>query len=165
VIPKVEFGPTEVPTYTRIPVTFRYLRGEAVEAQAFNLLDKAIDVGAANRMVNRSKGDDAEAFGGLITLIGNFMDDKDGTGSRWKPVELPPKKTDGPDAPKRFRGPDGKIHEWSRADTFLEVGNGSSRRRWLHLMNEDDDAAVDLETMQKLAEFAMEIAGKDRTRA
>lgn len=162
----VEFGPTEVPDYKRIPITFRYLRDEVVETQQFNMLDKAVDVGATNRLLNRANsGGDAEAFAGMITLLAKYMDDKDGTGSRWQPVELEPKKTDGPDAPKRFRGPDGKIHAWDKADEFLKIQNGSSRRRWLHLMNEDDDTTVDLDTIQRLMEFAMEISGKDRTRA
>ena len=161
----IKFGPTEAPRYKRIPVEFSYFRDENLESQTFQVLDKRVDVNAANQMLQRTKGGDADAFSGLVTLIGKYMDDKDGTGAKWKPVELAPKKTDSADAPRRFRGPDGKIYPWDKAEAFLEVPSGSSRRRWLYLMNEDDEAAVEEDTLVKLLEFLMELAGKDRTLA
>ena len=163
--PAVSFGPTEVPEYRRIPIAFHYLRDEdQVETQTFHVLDKDMDMNAANRMLRRIQDSEAEAFAGLVELIGKYMDDKDGTGATWQPVEMPPKKGEDPPV-KRFRGPDGKIHPWAKAEGFLALRAGSSRRRWLHLMNEDEGASVEQNTLIKLLEFLMELAGKDRTRA
>ena len=159
------FGPTEVPHYNRLPFDFRYLRDEKVETQRFNLLDKPIDIGAANRVLMSTQSEnETDSFVGLIGLITKYMDDKDGTGQHWKPVEMPPKKSEDPPV-KRFRGPDGKLHPWEKADDFLAVEKGSSRRRWTHLMHEDDEAEVHQDALIKLLEYLMEIAGKDRTRA
>lgn len=159
------FGPTEAPKYRRIPFEFAYLRDETVESQSFNLLAKPMDIGVANRMLSQSKGDnEAEAIPALIALIAKFMDDKDGTGARWKPVELPPKKNEDPPV-KRFRGPDGKLHEWAESAAFLELAAGSSRRRWLHLLIEDEECSVDVDALVKLLEFLVEIAGKGHTPA
>lgn len=159
------FGPTAGPKYKRIPFLFSYLRDEEVEEQRFQLLAKPMDIASANRVLNQSKGDnEAEAIPSLIGLITKFMDDKDGTGARWKVVELPPKKGEDPPV-KRFRGPDGKPHEMIDAPMFLELKNGSSRRRWLHLMLEDEECSVDVDALVKLLEFLVEVAGKDHTRA
>jgi hypothetical protein len=159
------FGPTEVPNYNRLPLDIHYVRGETVETQRFNLLDKSIDIGAVNRLAGSMDGDnEAESYRAIISLVAKYMDDKDGTGHNWAPVAMAPKKGEEPPV-KRFRGPDGKPHPWDEAGKFLAVEKGSSRRRWLHLMNEDDTAEVDRETLVKLLEYLMEIAGKDRTPA
>lgn len=163
--PAVSFGPSEVPDHRRILIEFRYLRDEdRVETQTFNVLDKAMDMNAANRLMRRTRDSDAEAIAGLVDMISKFMDNKDGTPANWQPVELAAKKGEEPPV-KRFRGPDGKPHPWAKAEGFLATAAGSSRRRWLHLMNEDDGATVEQDTLIKLLEFLMEIAGKDRTPA
>lgn len=158
------FGPTEVPKYNRIPFELAYFRDEAIETQRFQLLDRPIDIGAANRLLAHTTGDDSQSLAALINLITKYMDDKDGTGARWAPLELPSKKSEDPPV-KRFRGPDGKIHAWEKAEDFLKHEAGSSRRRWIHLMLVDDDASVEEGALVKLLEFLVEVAGKGRTRA
>lgn len=158
------FGPTTVPRFKRVPFEFTYLRDEELETQTFQLIAKPMDMGSANSIMRKANGeDDSLVIPALFNLIAKYMDDKDGTGARWRPVEAPPKKGEEPPV-KRFRGPDGKLHEWAKAEAFLQPERGSSRRRWIALM-EDEDTAVDEQTMVKLLEFVMEIAGKDHTRA
>lgn len=157
------FGPTTAPKYKRIPFEFSYLRDEVVEKQTFQLLDKTLDINAANAVLAAATSD-TRALPALIGLVTKYMDDKDGTGLRWEPVEVGAKKTEDPPV-KRFRGPDGKLHEWAKAETFLRPEAGSSRRRWVQLMEHDDDASVDQEALVKLLEFVVEVGGKDRTRA
>lgn len=157
------FGPTEAPTYDRIRFEFSYLRDETVETQKFNLLSKPVDISAANTLMRQTGDNDSAALTSLLKLIAKHMDDKDGTGARWSPVELAPKKGEDPPV-KRFRGPDGKPHEWGKAEDFLAPERGSSRRRWLALLD-DDDTSVDENSLVKLVEFLLEVAGKDRTRA
>lgn len=160
------FGPEKDIQYKRLPVDFAYMRDEKREVQRFNLLDKPISIGTVNQAVKatRANTDDAEGLAVMIDIIAGYMDNRDGTGVHWKPIELPAKKGEDPPV-KRFRGPDGRLHAWDKADGFLAVDKGSSRRRWLHLMNEDNGAEVDQEALVKLLEYLMEIAGKDRTRA
>lgn len=158
------FGPTETPTFDRVPFEFAYLRDETLETQRFRLIVKPMDMSAANMILRKADGgDDSKIIPSLLNLIAKYMDDKDGTGARWQPVELPAKKGEEPPV-KRFRGPDGKLHEWAKADTFLQPEKGSSRRRWIALMD-DDDTSVDENSLVKLLEFVMEIAGKGPTRA
>lgn len=167
----VSFGPSEVPTYKRIPIKFRYFRDDGVEEQTFNLVAKTMDIGAASRVMrlvaraDSEEAADAHALLSMVALIGKFMDDTDGTKAKWAPVALGPKKGEVEGAPKRFRGPDGRIHTWDKAEGFLAHDKGSSRRRWLYLMDEDEDASVDLDALTKLLQFLMEIAGKDLGRA
>lgn len=158
------FGPTEAPVHRRIPFRFSYLRDETVETQQFNLLAKPMDIGAVNLIVRKADGDDESGhLTALLNLVTKYMDDKDGTGARWQPVELPAKKGEDPPV-KRFRGPDGKLHDWTKAESFLAAERGSSRRRWCALVD-DEDASVDQDALVKLLEFLVEIAGKDHTRA
>lgn len=167
----VSFGPSEVPKYKRVPIEFRYIRGEKIETQQFWLVAKTMDIGAANRVMrllgtaSSDEAADAKALLAMISLISKFMDDSDGTGATWVPVELKPRASDTPDSPKRFRGPDGRPHPWDKAESFLDLAKGSSRRRWLHLMNEDEDASVEIDDLTQLLQFLMELAGKGRGRA
>jgi hypothetical protein len=158
------FGPTEAPTFNRVPFEFSYLRDETLETQTFNLLAKPMDISAANIVLRQSNSaDDSQVIPALLNLIAKYMDDKDGTGARWAPVELPAKPGEDPPV-RRFRGPDGKLHAWSKAETFLAPERGSSRRRWVALMD-DDDASVDENSLVKLLQFLVEVAGKGHTRA
>lgn len=167
----ISFGPTEVPDYKRVPIDFRYFRDETIESQRFQVVVKTMDIGAANRVMRlvSSSGDsvpaDGQAFISMMSMISKFMDNADGTPANWEPVPLPRKKNEPEGAPLRFRAPDGRIHPMDKAPDFLAHGAGSSRRRWLHLINEDEDATVELEALTKLLEFLMELAGKGRGRA
>lgn len=167
----ISFGPSDVPAYKRVPIDFRYLRDEKIETQRFQVIAKTMDIGAANRIMNLvgAAEHDPTAEGqvllSMVAMIGKFMDNKDGTPVHWSPVELPRKKNEADDAPLRFRAPDGRIHPMDKAPDFLAIQAGSSRKRWLHLMNEDEDAAVEMDDLVKLLEFLMELAGKGRGRA
>lgn len=167
----ISFGPSEVPNYKRVPIEFRYLRDEEIETQRFQVIAKTMDIGAANRVMQlvATAEHDASAEGqvllSMVSMISKFMDDKDGTPTNWRPVELPRKKNDAADAPLRFRGPDGRIHPMDKAAAFLDIKAGSSRKRWLHLMDRDEEATVDIDALAKLLEFLMELAGKGPGRA
>lgn len=157
------FGPDAAPTYRRIPFRFSYLRGEDLEAQTFQFLAKPLDMSSANRLMLGLTVNQEQALPEIIGLIAKYMDNKDGTPHGWTPVEMSPKKDD-PDT-QRFRGPDGKIHPMDKAGDFLALERGSSRKRWLHLMHEDDYASVDIESIKKLTEFIVEIAAMRPTHA
>ncbi len=157
------FGPVVAPTYDRVPFQFNYLRGEDLETQTFQFLSKPMDMSSANRLMLGLTVNQEQALPEIIGLIAKYMDNKDGTPQDWAPVALPPKKDD-PDV-ERFRGPDGKIHSMDKAGDFLALERGSSRKRWLHLMHDDDYASVDVESIKKLTEFIVEIAAMRPTRA
>lgn len=160
------FGPTEAPVYNRKPFVFRYFRDEEVESQRFNLINKPLDMGTANRLMKRVGADeDEKALPEIIGIVAKHMDDKDGTPVNWDPNKsiLSPKKGD-PDT-VRFRGPDGKIYPMEHADSFLADDKGSSRKRWLYLMNEDEGAAVTDSALKALLDYVVEIAAQRPTRA
>lgn len=157
------FGPTTAPTYNRVPITFRYLKDEELATQEFQLLAKKMDVNVANRLLSRADSDEL-AVGELIGLVARYMDNKDGVPLQWMPRQLAPKPDEDPPV-KRFRGPDGEIYDWEYAESFLDPEQGSSRRRWLHLMNDDDEASVEDTSLVGLLEFLVELAGKDHTPA
>lgn len=157
------FGPSVVPRYARIPFAFSYFRDDQVETQQFNLLDKKMDMGSATRMMRLQGDDTGRVVPDIIAIIAKHLDDKDGTPAAWKPIQVPAKKDD-PDV-IRFRGPDGKLYPMEKAPVFLDLARGSSRKRWLHLMNVDEDAAVEDTSLVKLVEFVTEVAAKHPTHA
>jgi hypothetical protein len=58
------------------------------------------------------------------------------------------------DLPPSYRGPDGVIYPFSDAEKlawFNDPKNGTSRRRWLHLIFDDDGAVLDLSVLVNLA--------------
>jgi hypothetical protein len=50
----------------------------------------------------------------------------------------------------QFLAPDGTVHPLRDADKFLAVEAGSSRRRWVELMDGDNDLIVEAKTIMKL---------------
>jgi hypothetical protein len=76
----------------------------------------------------------------LVKLISKTLDDKDGTPATWAPVQLPLRSPGnaGDYEPPKFRGPDGDLYEMEHADKFAAFEAGSSRRRFLALVGDQE---------------------------
>lgn len=157
------FGPTVAPVYNVAPIQVNYIRNGAVETQEFTVLDKPIDIGTALRLLLAGAISDANALPGMIRLIGQHMANDDGVPATWEFKEMPSKK-DEPDV-IRFRAPTGKILPVEKASEYTDPTKGSSRRRWLYLMNEDESAEIEIETIQGLLKYVTEVAAKRPTHA
>jgi hypothetical protein len=60
-----------------------------------------------------------------------------------------------------FRGPDGHIYPMSdeaAIKRFTAIENGSSRRRWVYLIEEDDDATVEAEDITEIGTWLIGLA-------
>lgn len=168
--PMRTFGqPTGKPV-ERIPVRFYCSRDEEPEALEFNLLKKDIDVAGAGRILRLMGGDSsdtenaARAVPEIVKFVSKYMDNKDGIPASWEPTPLPVlddvvrQETD-PESGLNFRAPDGSIWPMSEAYKFEAFDAGSSRRRWLKLMQEDDDVEVDQTALIDLFKYIAELAG------
>jgi len=158
------FGSSAPPQVERIPITFWFMRDEQPESYELNLLKKDIDLAAANRilsMLNGKNEDDGSALPMMIQFVSRYMDNKDGTPAEWKLTGLPNGMDEQGKAkpPEEFYGPDGARYPISEARRFEAVAAGSSRRRWLHLLRDDDTAEVQQQTMIDLINYIVELAG------
>lgn len=158
----MRIGPTKAPAKApRVPFTFAYLRDDEVEEQEFRVIQKSPDMGTLNRLAGLADQDEATMMSKLPVItraLAKMLDNSDGVKAGWKPTPLPAKDDDEESQAPRFRGPDGEIYEWEYAESFLAVDQGSSRRRFLHLMLEDDEAEVDSSDINQLTKFVMETA-------
>lgn len=107
-----------------------------------------------------------KAIGGLITLLTKVMDNKDGlVGAKWEPTPL--ERKDGDDREPSFRGPDGEIYalddETALAE-FDDPSNWTSRRRWVKLIDENDEAVVEMDDLQDITEWVIGLATDRPTR-
>jgi len=94
--------------------------------------------------------DGALALPFLDRMIRRCLADDDGTSLRWEPYVR-----DG-----QLEAPDGKLVDPADAATYTAFEAGSSRRRWAHLMEADDDVEADLEQIVGVFEYlAGEAAG------
>lgn len=93
----------------------------------------------------------------VVASIAQQLNDKDGTPAKWKP-----KAVEGEDkSVSYFRGPDGETYPEEYLDHFEAYEAGSSRRRWLFLMNQDDSAVVESDDIVDLfKELLAEAAGR-----
>ncbi len=61
-------------------------------------------------------------------------------------------------------GPEkGQLLRWHRSEEFLKFESGSSRRRWLYLIEQDDELIVDAEDVAKAFEWMIEEAANRPT--
>jgi hypothetical protein len=112
--------------------------------------------------------------------IRTMLDDSDGTPLEWSPQPLPREahvtvnelavwpsfadeiaSDDEPvhaivggldeenEAPQ-FLAPDGTVHPFTDAEKYTDFAAGSSRRRWVELMDGDNDLVVEAKTIMKL---------------
>jgi len=80
-------------------------------------------------------------------MIRSALIDSDGTPIKWQPA--PNDKGD-------IVGPDGAVIDSETAGKLVAFDAGSSKRRWAHLMDRDDDLIVDIEQMVEVIEYLIE---------
>lgn len=94
----------------------------------------------------------------LISILAKVMDNKDGlVKASWKLEPL--EKVE--DREASFRGPDGEIYPMTDTEAiakFNDKANWTSRRRWDYLLNEDDDAIVELDDLTEIAEWVIALS-------
>lgn len=166
----------------RVPFDFEVVRGGETEKIRFHAT-KSVDMAAVARIT----GGNTNAVGGMLRVIMKAIDDTDGTPLTWQPIpvqiarygggwmpesELPDLRVpsvnadglvtgtadDDVDIVPGFRGPTGAYHPMSEAPLFLEESSGSSRRRWVHMINDDDDVTIDSEDITALFEWVVSLA-------
>jgi hypothetical protein len=143
------FGPSrDVAPAPVIPFSVGFVRGEGdnavEETHEFDARPR-VSYGDTIGLVRGSNGsneDDAKALKTLDRSIRRMLVDDDGTPIRWTP------KFTG----KTFEGPDGNTYPVSELNTFTAFDAGSSRRRWVALMD-DDDESLSVEVGQVLQVF------------
>lgn len=110
--------------------------------------------------------EDEGALDRIMNMLLKQMDDKDNlVGVKWEPIELDkPTDLDEDELAEyepAYRGPDGEIYPFSDEEQMAfwkDHGNWSTRRRWLHLMREDDDAVIKVEDLMAVLEWAIGLA-------
>lgn len=106
----------------------------------------------------RAEKDPSRAAAPLVRLLGKLMSDKDGVPTTWQPLPL---DKDDPSYPEVsgapcYRDPEGVVRPFSdheKLDELQSVEAGSSRRRWRWLMEEDEDAVVEMQDLMEVAEY------------
>jgi hypothetical protein len=123
------------------------------------------------RLMKALSGDGSELGGELSKLLAKMMDDKDGTvKAKWSAVELdPPSDLDEDERAEwvpSYRGPDGQIYPFDDAETLNRWADEklwTTRRRWIQLMEHDEDALVEMSHLMKLAEDIMGLTAERPT--
>lgn len=106
----------------------------------------------------------------LQRLLSKQMDDTDGAvNSRWAGDELPVPEDLDPEELEEleplYTGPDGGVYAFSDTDTWMKWQDQSTwttRRRWRYLMEEDDEALVNMTDLVDMMKWAIGLAGKGR---
>lgn len=101
-------------------------------------------------------GDDGERKANAVfRMMSKMLINTDGVPVNWVPSIVPKPKNAGADYQPKFRAPgapsgDGKLHPMTEAYRWTDPEKGSSRRRWDHLMFEDQDITVDLGVVSEI---------------
>lgn len=148
---------------------FTFLRDDEPETHRFAVRAHTDVVGLTSTLMLAKSSPEA-AMPAVLRVIAKMLDNKDGTPHGWRPVPLAdkpnPEQADGPEPDdaeatlreRKFRGPDGNLHTFEHAARFQAFEAGSSRRRWLHLIEEDDYVSVDAQDLMELFEWAVGLA-------
>lgn len=101
------------------------------------------------------RNDGAAAAEAYYRTIAKMIDNYDGIPAGWEPTPLP--QAEGDERGTVFRIPwgsdKGTLVPMENADAYLSSEVHSSRRRWLHLMEQDDDAVVEFSDLSELFEW------------
>lgn len=156
------FGPTAAQRNTpvhREPFEFTFMRDDEPETHRF-VARAVTDMTGLASLFTAVKKNPEQALPEMLGVIAKMLDNKDGTPAKWQPVALPiPEGLPEEERPERmFRAPNGELYPVAEADRFLTFEAGSSRRRWLHLINEDDELTTDSTAITSLFEWLAGLA-------
>lgn len=107
----------------------------------------------------RGEGIDPKALAQIDRLIRRSLVNHDGTPERWK-ANIVSEDSGEP----WFTDPNGDHTPAEMLPVYEAFEQGSSRRRWMHLMDNDDEVTVESEQILSLMKDLMEASGKDRTK-
>lgn len=139
-----------------------------------NVLDAASMALAA-----KASRDPLNAMEGMLRAIRKAMLDSDGTPVKWEPrpyvapgVEPVAEEheehlsvaLDEDDAPALMVGPDGEPYPYVEAERFEAFEAGSSRRRWVYLMESEEDIVVDMDVLKGVFEKCVRLGANRPTR-
>ena len=106
-------------------------------------------------MVAAQRKDAGAAAEAYYRTIAKMIDNTDGIPANWEPTALP--QQPGDERPAVFRVPwgadKGVMLPMENAEAYLGTEVHSSRRRWLDLMERDDDAIVEFTDLTELFEW------------
>jgi hypothetical protein len=110
-------------------------------------------------------GDDGGRLMGIVVkMIRKMVINNDGVPEKWTPEPVDKPKNATEKYEDKFRAPDGKLMTMEHAEQFTAIEAGSSRRRMMHLLLEDD-AAVDIQDVAEIMKDMMGIAAGRPTTA
>lgn len=150
------------------PFALVVLRDEVPERHEFTAKPR-VGAGDILRMLLLDEDKPEAQLEGLAKTIAKSISDKDGEiSASWKPEELKrpepaPQNTwessqgvvrDEPGLERSYRGPDGRIYPFSDTATlerWMDKSRWTSRRRWLHILMEDDEVFVKLSTLVEIS--------------
>lgn len=133
-----------------------------------------IPAGQVTAIMDALDDEPEKMFGLIARLMARVLDNTDGVSANWKFEEIQEEAADAgddldsdADEPEwYFVGPDNEDHPLADADQFTAFEAGSSRRRWLALMDPDNEAeGVQLADMMDLAKWVVGLAVDRPTRA
>lgn len=179
------FGGTRIPPVPE-EIELEVERNGEVQIERFTILPR-VSAGDALGASAALRGGDMAALSRLDGMLTRAMSDTDGqVKASWRMQKLPAayRGADGPTTvppkseldrlseherdfiqrnllPAHYRGPDGQLYPVSDVDTLAkwnDPGNGSSRRRWRWLLDDDDSAHIEMADLVALTQYVMEKA-------
>jgi len=154
------FGQQHAPSTPvhREQFSFWFMRDDEPEEHVFQAR-VVTDIGGLLAALKAAKTDNTgKAVQAAAMIISRMLDNKDGTPARWEPVltSRPDDATE--DWQPQFQGPDGNHHGVDQLEKFTRFEAGSSRRRWLYLIEEDDEVVVQGEDLMTVMEWLVKLA-------
>jgi hypothetical protein len=120
------------------------------------------DAGAT--LMFTTSGEDGERKAqAVFRMMSRMLCNDDGVPAQWVPEPLPKPGNAGANWQPKFRGPDGKLYTMDKTAQFTDPDKGSSRRRWDHMMFEDDAVTVNIGVIGEILEDLVEVAAERPT--
>jgi hypothetical protein len=111
--------------------------------------------GLISALIAAERKDAGKAAEAYYRTISKMVDNNDGIPANWGPEPLP--QEEGDERPQVVRIPwgsdKGSLVPMENAEAYIASEVHSSRRRWLHLMEVDDDAIVEFSDLSELFEW------------
>lgn len=111
-------------------------------------------------MMEGASGISAGTLRQIDRLIRRSLVNDDGTPEKWRPRVVTPD-----DGEPWFTAPNGDHCEVTELPVYEALDAGSSRRRWSHLMEVDDDVTIEPEQILALVNDLMEVASERPTKS